>query len=183
MSYNLLAISGSLRKDSYNTSLLRAFAEYAPEGVTVTFGDIGQLPLFNQDDEAGFPEAATKLKEQILAADGILIATPEYNRGMPGVLKNALDWTSRPYGHNAWVGKPVYVMGASSGPIAAALAQYNVKQVLTYLNAFVMGQPEFYCGVAGSKFDESGALIDEGTREHVVSGMQAFLTYIDRVRA
>ncbi len=183
MSYTLLAISGSLRKDSYNTSLLRAFAEYAPEGVTVTFADIGVLPLFNQDDEAAFPEVATTLKEQILAADGILIATPEYNRGMPGVLKNALDWTSRPYGHNAWVNKPVYVMGASSGPIAAALAQYNVKQVLTYLNAFVMGQPEFYCGVAASKFDESGKLIDEGTREHVVTGTQAFLTYIDRVRA
>lgn len=183
MAHHLLAISGSLRKHSFNTALLRAFEEHAPEGVTVEFAEIGNLPLFNEDAENDFPEVVTELKNKILRADGILVATPEYNRGMPGVLKNAIDWTSRPYGQNAWVGKPVYVMGASSGPIAAALAQYNAKQVFTYLNAFVMGQPEFYCGVAGSKFDESGTLIDDATREHVVSGLQAFLAYIDRVRA
>lgn len=183
MSYKLLAISGSLRADSINTALLRAFKEHAPEGVEIEFADIGALPLFNQELESPFLEAATVLKEQIRAADGILIATPEYNRSIPGVLKNAIDWTSRPYGDSAWKQKPVFVMGASVGPIAAALAQYDVKKVMLYLDAFVMGQPEFYLGSATGKFDAQGVLTDETTQEHIVGGIAAFTTFIDRVRA
>lgn len=183
MSYNLLAISGSLREKSFNTALLRAFALHAPEGVTVEHADISQLALYNQDDEVTFPAAAHELKSKIRAADGIIIATPEYNRSIPGVLKNAIDWTSRPYGDSAWKGKPVYVIGASVGPISAALAQYHLKQIMLYLDAHVMGQPEFYVGGVGDKFEDDGTLIDEPTKEHVVSGIAAFIACIDRVRA
>lgn len=183
MSYNLLTISGSLREKSFNTALLRAFALEAPQGVTVEHADISALALYNQDDEAAYPEAAQALKDKIRAADGIIIATPEYNRSIPGVLKNAIDWTSRPYGDSAWKGKPVFVVGASIGPISAALAQYHLKQIMLYLDAHVVGQPEFYVGGAGSKFAEDGTITDESTKEHIVSGIAAFTAFIDRVRA
>lgn len=183
MTYNLLAVSGSLRKASYNTALLRAFKELAPEGASVEITDIHGLPVFNQDDEKEhFPALATELKEKIRAADGILISTPEYNRGMSGALKNFLDYTSRPYGDNAWALKPVYVVGASVGPIAAALAQYNVKQVLTYLDARLLGQPEFYLGTAGEKFDAEGNLTDEKTKEHIKKAYDVFLPFIEKLK-
>lgn len=181
--YKLIAISGSLRAGSYNTALLRAFAALAPEGVSVEIADIKALPLYNQDDEKEhFPEAAAALKQKIREADGILIATPEYNRSLSGVLKNALDWTSRPYGDNAWVGKPVYAMSCSSGNISGALAQYDLKKVLLYLNAHVLGQPEFFCGHAQEKFNEAGELIDEGTKQFIGTAYEAFTKYIDTLR-
>lgn len=179
--YTILALSGSLRKDSYNTALLRAFKEQAPEGVTIEIADIRTLGLYDQDAEGSFPDEATSLKERIKAADGILIATPEYNRSIPGVLKNAIDWTSRPYGDNAWTGKPVYVVGASIGPIGTAVAQYEVKKIMLYLNALVLGQPEFYCGVAQSKF-EDGDLVEGETKKHIDSSLAAFLSFIEQVR-
>jgi chromate reductase len=181
-SYNLLALSGSLRKGSYNTALLRAFKERAPAGVTIEFLEIGNLPLFNQDNESNFPQGATDLKNKIRNADGIIIATPEYNRSIPGVLKNTLDWTSRPYGDSAWNEKPVFVVGAAGGGIAAALAQYHLKQILLYLNAHVPGQPEFYCGNASSKFDAAGNLTDEATQKHIDSAFTTFIAFIDKLR-
>lgn len=138
--------------------------------------------MYNQDLETNFPEEVTALKEKIRAADGIIIATPEYNRSITPVLKNGVDWTSRPYGDNAWKGKPVFVIGASVGPIAAALAQHELKKIMTYLDARVMGQPEFYCGNAGTKFDEAGNLIDEDTKKFIDSGITAFTAFIDTVR-
>lgn len=183
MSYRLLAISGSLRKGSFNTSLIRAVTALAPEGMNVEIADISSIPIYNQDHESAFPAEAAALKEKIMAADGIVVATPEYNRAVPGVLKNVVDWTSRPYGHNAWDGKAVYVMGASGGPIAAALAQYNLKQTMLYLNAHVLGQPEFYCGMAAGKFDESGQLTDEKTKEFITqTALPAFARHMDMVR-
>ena len=180
--YHILALSGSLRKGSYNTALVRAFQKLAPEGVTVEIADISTLPLFNQDEEANFPPAAAALKEKIEHADGIIVATPEYNRSIPGVLKNAIDWTSRPYGQGAWNGKAVYVIGASIGPIAAALAQADLKKTMLFMNAIVLGQPEFYLGVAGSKFDEAGNLIDEDTEKHIKKAFEAFTAFIEKVR-
>ena len=182
MSYHILALSGSLRKGSYNSALVRAFVALAPAGVTVnivTADDIRAVPLYDQDVEAAeFPANVAALKARIRAADGILISTPEYNRSMPGVLKNFIDWTSRPYGDNAWKGKPVYVMSASVGSIAAALAQYALKQVMLYLDTKVLGQPEFYCGNAGEKFDAEGNLTDAKTKESITAAWPKFLASI-----
>ncbi len=180
--YNLVAISGSLRKASYNSALIRTFKERAPEGVTIEILEIGNLALYDQDLETDFPQVVTNLKNKIKSADGVLIATPEYNRGIPGPLKNALDWTGRPYGDSAWNEKPVYVTGASGGNIGTALAQYSLKQVLGYLNARVPGQPEFYLGSAQKKFDTEGNLVDEDTLTFIDSALAAFTAYIDTFR-
>lgn len=180
--YRLLAISGSLRKDSYNTSLINAFVAQAPEGTEIEVLDWSEVPMFNQDDEASFPQPVTAIKEKIRAADGILIATPEYNRSIPGPLKNLIDWTSRPYGDTAWAGKPVFVVGASGGPIGTAVAQADVKKTMLFNNALVMGQPEFYMPLAQAKFDANGALIDEDTKQHVTSHLAAFTTFIEKIR-
>lgn len=181
--YTLLAISGSLRKDSYNTALITAFKTLAPEGVDIELVEINELPHFNQDSEGNFPEVASALKAKIEAADGIIISTPEYNRSIPGVLKNVIDWTSRPWGKNSWAGKPVYAMSASVGPLSGALAQYELKKIMLYLDAHVLGQPEFFLGNATEKFDEAGVLVDENTKEHIVSATTRFTSFIDTVRS
>ncbi|MBU6323702.1 MAG: NAD(P)H-dependent oxidoreductase [Patescibacteria group bacterium] len=173
-----LAISGSLRKGSYNSALLRAVKALAPAEHSVELvsaEEVRALPLFDQDLEASaYPESATALKARIREADAVIVSTPEFNRSIPGALKNLLDWSTRPYGDNPWAGKPVYVMGASSGQISAALAQYDLKKILLYFNARVMGQPEFYMGPAGGKFDEALNLTDEKTKEAVVKAFAAF---------
>lgn len=166
---NVLGIVGSLRKQSFNRSLMTAFMNQKPEGVTMEIADIGTLPFFNEDDEAAFPQSAQSLKTQVENADVIIIATPEYNRSVPGVLKNAIDWLSRPYGKNSFSGKKVFVVGASVGPVGASMAQYDLKKMLLHGNATVFGQPEFFLGTAGSKFDASGTLTDEATRAHITS--------------
>lgn len=163
----IIGLIGSLRKGSFNRMLMEATKQLAPQGVMVEIAEIGNLPLFNQDFEANYPKEAQELKDKIRAADSVIIATPEYNRSIPGVLKNALDWTSRPYGQSVWPGKPVAVMGASGGPIGTALAQAHLKQILLYLDANVLGQPEFFLGGAPGKFDKDGKLIDEATKQHI----------------
>ena len=163
----VLTIVGSLRKASYNRSLMNAFIAQKPEGVEIEIGEIGTLPFYDQDLESSFPEAAQKLKTQVETADAIIIATPEYNRSVPGVLKNAIDWLSRPYGKNSFGGKKVLVVGASVGPTGASMGQYDLKKMLLHGNAEVFGQPEFFVGFAGNKFDESGALIDEDTKKYI----------------
>jgi len=170
----ILLISGSLREKSTNTALLRAFETELQEKATVTWGNI-ELPLFNEELEEQFPTAAETLKQQILAADAVIIATPEYNRGMSGVLKNAIDWTSRPYGQSAWTGKKVLVVAASPGGIAGALAVYQVKQSLLHLDAQVFGQPEFMVGGAPQKFDEAGTLTDSVTKDQIVLTVELLL--------
>ena len=164
----ILAFSGSLRKHSYNSGLLRAFVEIAGGEAEVQLVDIAWLPLFNQDAEAAYPEAIAALKDRIRSASAVIIATPEHNRSIPAALKNMLDWTSRPYGETTWKGKPVAVVGATPGGVGTAVGQYHLKQILTYLDAHVLGQPEFYVGGASEKFDSEGNLTDENTREHLV---------------
>lgn len=181
--YRLLAISGSLRKDSFNTNLVRAFKAAAPEGTEIDVLDWSDTPMYNQDDEASFPAYVVSLKEKIRAADGIIVSTPEYNRSIPGPLKNVIDWTSRPYGDSAWAGKPVFIVGASGGPaVGTALAQADLKKVMLFNNALVMGQPEFYMPLAQAKFDAEGNLTDEDTKQHVVSHLGAFTTFIEKLR-
>lgn len=170
----VLLISGSLRKKSFNTALLQAFADELTDKAEVAWADI-HLPLFNEELEGEFPADAQTFKQHILNADAIIIATPEYNRGMSGVLKNAIDWASRPYGQNAFTGKRVLVSSVSTGGIAGALASYQVKQSLLHLNANVIGQPEFMVGGAPQKFDEAGVLTDESTKKLITSAVQVLL--------
>ncbi len=178
MAKNIIAFAGSLREKSINKGLLRAVVAAAPAEMSVTIIDFSQLPMFNQDLEAQFPAAATELKQKIRAADGIIIATPEFNRSIPGALKNLLDWTSRPYGDNAWAGKPVAMMGAG-GSVGTAVAQSHLKEILLYLDARVLGQPEFYVnGFVPGIFDEAGNLIDEKTKGYVVKLLTVFQKFI-----
>jgi chromate reductase len=175
---NIVALSGSLRKDSFNTSLLHALQALAPEGMQITVADISTLPLFNQDDEAVFPAVAQALKDTIEAADGIIIATPEYNRSVPGVLKNAIDWASRPWGQNSFEGKPVLTMGVSVGKLSTSVAQSHLRQILSYLDMQIIGQPEVYLGPAQELFDGEGNLTDAAAKELLT---KALIVLADRV--
>ena len=170
---NIVAISGSLRKDSFNTKLLRAFAALAPEGTSVDVVSIADLPLYNSELDAAFPSAAQALKDKVDAADAVILATPEYNRSMSGVLKNAIDWLSRPYGSNSFAGKPVLVCGVSSGKIGTAVAQSHLKQVMVYLDAKLVGQPELYLGPAKEVFSDDGSLAADATKELLQKALAA----------
>jgi chromate reductase, NAD(P)H dehydrogenase (quinone) len=164
----ILGIVGSLRKNSLNGMLMGAIKKEAEaKGLVLEVADISSVPLFNQDLEQNFPKEVLSLKEKIKNADAIIVATPEYNRSMPGVLKNFIDWTSRPYGTTAWAGKVVATVGASGGAAGTMAAQYSLKQVLLYNNAKVMGQPEFYLGGADKKFDTDGNLTDDMTKMRI----------------
>ncbi|MDO8566555.1 MAG: NAD(P)H-dependent oxidoreductase [bacterium] len=169
----IIALSGSLREGSYNTMLLTAMASLAPEGMEIKIAEIGSLPLYNSDDEKAFPAVAQTLKETIEKADGIIIATPEYNRSIPGVLKNAIDWASRPYGQNSFAGKPVLVAGVSGGKVGTAVAQSHLRQIMLYLDANVIGQPELYLGPANEIFDTEGNITHAGTKELIVKALGA----------
>ena len=170
--HNLLLISGSLRDDSVNTKLLKAFAEAVADTVTIAWGSV-DLPLYNEDVEnSDFPATVQDLREKIQAADVVVIATPEYNRGMSGVLKNAIDWVSRPSKENAWRGATVLVVSASPGSISGALAQYQVVQTMHHVGATVPAGLEFMVPQAPEKFDEFGTLVDEKTRERIYTALQ-----------
>src|SRR6187431_3793375 len=142
----VFGIAGSLREASYNRGALRAAVELAPEGVTIETFDISGIPPFNQDDEGTPPEIVTEFKRKIRGSDAILFSTPEYNYSVPGVLKNAIDWASRPYGDSAWNGKPAAIMGASAGAIGTARAQYDLRKMMVFLNMFPINQPEVMIG-------------------------------------
>jgi len=167
----ILAIYGSLREHSINKALARAVQANAPEGMNVQLLGVGGLPLFNQDDElSNYPAAAEAAKEKIAAADGVLIVTPEYNRAPPGSLKNFLDWTSRPEGAHPWSGKPVGVLGASDGLRGASFAQYDIRRIMGYFNARVMGQPEYYLAEGDKKIEN-----DVVTEAKAVEVLKRFL--------
>ena len=163
----ILGIAGSLRRLSYNRGVLRAAAELAPQGATVDIFDLDGIPLFSEDDEQNPPEKVLEFKRRIREADAVLFATPEYNYSIPGVLKNAIDWASRPYGDSAWSGKPAAIMGASVGALGTARAQYHLRQVMVFLNMFPVNQPEVMIAAAGERFDTAGNLTDEETRGYV----------------
>jgi chromate reductase len=160
----ILGIAGSLRRESFNKSALRAATQLVPEGASIEIYEIDGFPGFNQDDEQNPPAKVVEFKNKIREADAILFVTPEYNYSVPGVLKNAIDWASRPYGDSAWSGKPAAVMGASIGSIATARAQYHLRQMFVFLNVFAVNQPEVMIGTAHDKFDAEGNLTDETTK-------------------
>lgn len=164
-------ISGSLRKGSYNTKLIRVFADELSDITSVNWIDCN-LPLFNEDLESEpLPESVVTMKETLQEADAVIIATPEYNRGMSGVLKNTIDWASRPSGKNSFAAKPVLVLAVSPGSISGALAYYQVVQTLTHLGAKLVGS-EFLVGKAGDKFSDDGELIDEKTKGYVKEAIE-----------
>ncbi len=178
---NILGIAGSLRRQSYNRSALRAAKQLAPEGVTVNIFEIDGIPGFNEDDEKNPPAKVVDLKKQIRAADALLIVTPEYNYSVPGVLKNAIDWASRPYGDSAWSGKPAAIMGASIGTIGTARAQYHLRQIFVFLNIFPINQPELMIGNAAERFDAQGNLTDEKTKEYIRELLQSLAEWTNRI--
>ena len=180
---NIVAISGSLRKASNNTALLRAAQKLAPD-MHIEILDIGSIPVFNQDlEETNFPQVVHDLRTKISAADGVLIAVPEFNRTPAGSLKNFLDWSSRPESEpNPWNGKPVGILGASSGARGAVLAQFDVRRIMSYWNARTMGQPEFYLGDDAEKFDAELNLTDERTIKALQRFMSAFHAHAQSAR-
>src|SRR5437660_1237689 len=149
----VLGIAGSLRRASYNRAALRAAADLLPPGATLDVFELDGIPGFNQDEEQSPPAKVVELKRRVREADAILFVTPEYNYSVPGVLKDAIDWGSRPYGDSAWSGKPAAIMGASVGAIATARAQYHLRQIMVFLNMFPINQPEVMIGQAATRFD------------------------------
>lgn len=164
---NVLGISGSLRQGSYNLMALRAAQKLAPAGMEITIADISRIPLYNDDiRQAGDPAPVKELKAQVRAADAILLVTPEYNFSVPGVLKNVLDWMSRPP-EPPFDGKVVAIMGAGGGPLGTARAQYDLRKILVYMNTFTVNKPEVFIGNAASKFNAQGELTDEATAKFI----------------
>ena len=161
----IIGIAGSLRRSSYNRAALRAAAQLLPQDVTLDIFELDGIPGFNQDEEQNPPDKVAELKKRIRAAEAVLIVTPEYNYSVPGVLKNAIDWASRPYGDSAWSGKPVAIMGASIGAIGTARAQYHLRQMFVFLNMFPINQPEVMISNAAERFDANGTLTDETTKK------------------
>ncbi|MBK1616344.1 NADPH-dependent FMN reductase [Rubrivivax gelatinosus] len=173
-------VVGSLRRESFNRRLAQAITGLAPEGWSFEFLEIGTLPPYNQDDDAAPAEAVRHFKERIAASSAILFVTAEYNRSMPGVLKNAIDHASRPYGKSAWAGKPAGVVGISIGAIGTALAQQHLRTVLAYLDMPTLGQPEVYLQARDGFFDASGVIADAGTQRFVQSWVDAFAAWVER---
>ena len=173
-------IVGSLRKGSFNRKMALALAAIAPPSLKLEIVEIGELPLFNQDDEANPPAPSAAFKQQIAAADAVLFITPEYNRSVPGVLKNAIDVGSRPYGKSAWDGKPGAVISVSPGAIGGYGANHHLRQSLVFLNVPTMAQPEAYIGGAGELFDEAGGLKKPETRQFMERFLDAFAVWIER---
>ena len=164
---HILGISGSLRQASLNTAALRSCAPLLPDGVTFSLADLSDVPLYNEDLRVqGLPSSVQQLREQISTADAIVIATPEYNYSFPGVLKNAIDWASRPP-DQPFDGKPIALMGTTPGGLGTSRAQYQLRQVFIYLNSHVLNRPEVMISAAPSKFDADGKLIDEPTAENL----------------
>jgi chromate reductase len=173
----ILGICGSLRRLSYNHSALLTAQRMAPAGVTLATFSLEGIPPYNQDLDLEPPARVTELKRAIRAADAILIATPEYNYSVPGVLKNAIDWASRPYGDNAWAGKPVAVMGASIGQFGTARAQYHLRQTFVFIDMHPLNQPEVMIAAAQDKFDSEGNLTDEKTKEFIRKLVEALVAW------
>jgi chromate reductase, NAD(P)H dehydrogenase (quinone) len=167
MAIKILGIAGSLREGSYNRGALRAAVELAPEGVEIKEYDISGFPEFVQGQDQNPPEKVTEFKRKIREADAILFSSPEYNYSVPGVLKNAIDWASRPYGDSAWEGKPAAIMGASIGAIGTARMQYHLRQIMVFLDMHPVNRPEVMITNCTDKYDDNGNLTDEETKKYI----------------
>lgn len=175
-------IVGSIARQSINRALAEALVKLMPEDVEVVEIPIKELPFYSIDLEADFPQVARDFKAAIESVDGIIIVTPEYNRSIPGVLKNAIEWASRPYGDFSFGGKPVAVLGGSPGAIGTAAAQQHLKAVLSHVNAIVMGQPEGFVQVTPGLIDADGVITNDGTRAFLQGYLETFLALVGRVQ-
>jgi chromate reductase len=178
----VLGFVGSLRKESFNKALMRAAVEVVPPDVEIEVFDLEGIPPFNQDQDQDPPARVRLFKERIRAADAVLIATPEYNYSMPGVLKNAIDWASRPYGDNAFDGKPVAILGASVGMLGTARAQYHLRQCCVFLNMYPLNQPEVMVPTAQDKVDSEGNLTDAKSRQKIGDLLAGLAGWTRRLR-
>jgi chromate reductase, NAD(P)H dehydrogenase (quinone) len=174
---------GSLRKESFNRKMALALAAMAPPSLKLEIVEIRNLPLYDQDGDANPPSEWTNFRERIRKADGVLFVTPEYNRSIPGALKNAIDVGSRPYGKSAWNGKPGAVVSVSPGAIGAFGANHHVRQTLVFLNVPAMPQPEAYIGGADKLFDAEGKIANPGTRDFLANFLAAFDRWVGRFTA
>ena len=176
-SISILGIAGSLRKASYNRGALRAAQEVTPPDARIEIFELDGIPVFNQDEDKRPVERVIQFKKQIRAADAILICTPEYNASIPGVLKNAIDWASRPYSDSAWNGKPVAIMGASPGRLGTVRSQYHLRQCFVFLNMYPLNAPEMMIANADELFDEQGNLTDQDTRNRIKKLVEALVKW------
>lgn len=176
--YQIAVVVGSLRRDSYNRQLANAIKRLGPEGFSFYDLRIDDLPLYNQDDDANQAEPVQRLKKEVAAADGVIFVTPEYNRSVPGVLKNAIDHASRPYGQSVWKGKPAGVIGASVGAPGTCMAQQHLRNMLAYLDMPTLGQPEVFLQVKDGFFDTAGGIANADTKRFLQGWMEAYAAWI-----
>ncbi len=176
--HQIAVIVGSLRRDSINRKLAEAVVKLAPAEFTFKSIKIDDLPLYNQDDDDHPAEQVKRLKSEISASQGVMFVTPEYNRSMPGVLKNAIDHASRPYGQSAWAGKPAGVLGASIGAIGSAIAQQHLRNSLAYLDMPTLGQPEVFIQIGEGFFDASGGIANAETKKFLQGWMVKYVQWV-----
>lgn len=179
--FTVVVIVGSLRKESYNRKLMRALDKLIHTKIAFTILNLNDIPLFNQDHENNLPTSVVSLKEQISNADGVLFVTPEYNRSIPGVLKNVIDWGTRPAGKNVWKDKPTAIVGISPGSIATAVAQSHLRSIMTAVGAIVLGQPEIYLVYKEGLIDDTDQITDEGTKKFLELFLDKFQTFLELV--
>jgi chromate reductase len=178
----ILGFAGSLRKGSYNKALLRAARDLAPRDVEMEIFDLEGIPPYNQDLDHHMPAKVIEFKDRIKKAEAILIATPEYNYSVPGILKNAIDWASRPPGDNSWDGKPVAIMSASIGMLAGSRAQYHLRQTFVYINMYPLNRPEVMVPFAEDKIDSNGNLTDPKSREKIKELVESLVAWTKRLQ-
>ena len=178
MSYRIAVIVGSVRRESYNLQLANALAKLAPQGLELVQSRIDDLPLYNQDDDKAQAPAVMRLKGEVTAAQGVLFVTPEYNRSIPGVLKNAIDNASRPYGQSAWAGKPAGVIGMSVGAIGTALAQQHLRNVMAYLDMPTLGQPEMFLQYKTGLFAGDGSIAVDDTKQFLQKFLETYAAWV-----
>jgi chromate reductase, NAD(P)H dehydrogenase (quinone) len=179
MAKDIVVFVGSLRKESFNRKMANALRELAPAALQLEIVEIGQWPLYNQDLDSDPPAPWKALRDRVRKADGVIFVTPEYNRSVPGVLKNAIDVASRPYGQSAWDKKPAAVVSVSPGAIGAFGANHHLRQSLVFLNMPAMQQPEAYVGGADKLFDAGGKLTNDGTRSFLAKFLEAFARWVE----
>jgi len=175
--FNIAVVVGSLRRDSFNRKLATGVAKLAPPDFSFEQLEIGDLPLYNQDDDASQAGPVKRLKAAVAAAQGLLFVTPEYNRSVPGVLKNAIDHASRPYGQSAWAGKPAGVLGASVGAVGTAVAQQHLRTILAYLDVPTLGQPEAFIQAKDGLFDDAGD-IGADSKKFLQAWMDRYVAWV-----
>lgn len=178
--YQIAVIVGSLRKDSFNNKLANALIKLAPSDFSFKQVQIGDLPLYNQDDDANPPDSVKRLKGEISGAQGVLFVTPEYNRSVPGVLKNAIDHASRPYGQSAWAGKPAGVIGISIGALGTSMAQQHLRNMLAYLDMPTLGQPEAFIQMKDGLFDATGKLGNADIQKFLQGWMDQYVAWVKK---